>query len=405
MFFPFHKSPKKYFIIKTVRFNTCGRVTPHQNSSSNHFKQCKKSWNTRSHVTTDAITHAQRGVCAQGVARASIHLCCSPQDKMSGFDNNPFAAPVDVNPFQDPSVTQVTNTAAESIGEFNPFTAGALDERTIPISGTSQPAVLQTTVEPSPQASVAAGQAELLRQQAELEKKAAELERKEQELRDRNTALGKENNWPPLPKFFPIKPCFYQDFNEEIPVEYQRVCKMMYYLWMYHSATLFLNLLACLVYFTVSIQNGVDFGLSILWFILFTPVAFLCWYRPVYKAFKSDSSFSFFFFFFIFSFQVIVYIIQSVGIPGWGNSGWITAISVLKINIAVSVFMMVVAGFFSVNAVLSIILLKMVHSMYRHTGASLKKAQEEFSQGVVTNQTFQSAATTAASSAMQGAFQ
>uniref|UniRef100_A0A8C1UPK5 Secretory carrier-associated membrane protein n=1 Tax=Cyprinus carpio TaxID=7962 RepID=A0A8C1UPK5_CYPCA len=312
---------------------------------------------------------------------------------MSGFDNNPFAAPVDVNPFQDPSVTQVTNTAAESIGEFNPFTAGALDERTIPISGTSQPAVLQTTVEPSPQASVAAGQAELLRQQAELEKKAAELERKEQELRDRNTALGKENNWPPLPKFFPIKPCFYQDFNEEIPVEYQRVCKMMYYLWMYHSVTLFLNLLA------------LDFGLSILWFILFTPVAFLCWYRPVYKAFKSDSSFSFFFFFFIFSFQVIVYIIQSVGIPGWGNSGWITAISVLKINIAVSVFMMVVAGFFSVNAVLSIILLKMVHSMYRHTGASLKKAQEEFSQGVVTNQTFQSAATTAASSAMQGAFQ
>lgn len=83
-----------------VRFSTCGRVTPHQNSSSIHFKQCKKSWNTRSHVTTDAITHAQRGVCAQGVARASIHLCCSPQDKMSGFDNNPFAAPVDVNPFQ-----------------------------------------------------------------------------------------------------------------------------------------------------------------------------------------------------------------------------------------------------------------------------------------------------------------
>ncbi len=40
------------------------------------------------------------------------------------------------------------------------------------------------------QASVAAGQAELIRQQAELEKKAAELERKEQELRDRNTALG-----------------------------------------------------------------------------------------------------------------------------------------------------------------------------------------------------------------------
>lgn len=53
-----------------------------------------------------------------------------------------------------------------------------------------------------------------------------------------------------------------------------------------HTATLFLNVLACLAYFTASSDNGVDFGLSILWFILFTPVSFVCWYRPVYKAFR-----------------------------------------------------------------------------------------------------------------------
>nr|XP_055070825.1 secretory carrier membrane protein 2, like [Misgurnus anguillicaudatus] len=320
---------------------------------------------------------------------------------MSGFDNNPFAEPVDVNPFQDPSVTQVTNTAADGIGEFNPFTSDPLNGRTIPIS---QPAVLPTTVQDSPKASAAAGQAELLRQQAELERKAAELERKERDLRNRDNPQGKENNWPPLPRFFPIKPCFYQDFNEEIPAEFQRICRMMYYLWMYHSVTLFLNLLACLACFTIFAQNGVDFGLSILWFILFTPGAFACWYRPVYKAFRSDSSFNFFFFFFIFSFQVIVYIIQSVGIPNWGNSGWITALTVLRTNIPVAVFMMVVAVFFTVNAALSVILLKLVHSKYRRTGASFQKAQEEFSHGVVTNRTFQSAATSAATSAVQGGF-
>ncbi|KAK7877026.1 hypothetical protein WMY93_032266 [Mugilogobius chulae] len=38
----------------------------------------------------------------------------------------------------------------------------------------------------------------------------------------------KENNWPPLPGCCPIKPCFYQDFSEEIPPEHQRVCKMIY---------------------------------------------------------------------------------------------------------------------------------------------------------------------------------
>lgn len=53
-----------------------------------------------------------------------------------------------------------------------------------------------------------------------------------------------------------------------------------------HSVTLLLNLLACLAWFTVQNERGVDFGLSILWFVLFTPCAFLCWYRPIYKAFR-----------------------------------------------------------------------------------------------------------------------
>lgn len=75
-----------------------------------------------------------------------------------------------------------------------------------------------------------------------------------------------------------------------------------------------------------------------------------------------------------------------------------------KKNLAVAVVMMVVAGFFTVNSVLAIILLKMVHSKYRNTGASFTKAQQEFSQGVLTNRTVQNAATTAATSAAQGAF-
>ncbi|XP_019742228.1 secretory carrier-associated membrane protein 2-like isoform X2 [Hippocampus comes] len=312
-----------------------------------------------------------------------------------------------LSPEQDASVTQATRGASDGIRDYNPFSTELKDrsETTIPISAvSSQPAILQTSVEQSSQASAAAaaGQANLVKQQEELERKAAELERKEQELQNRtpqNTGV-KENNWPPLPKFFPVKPCFYQDFEADIPEEYRRICKRMYYLWMFHSVTLFLNVLACLAYFTVDSQYGVDFGLSILWFLLFTPVSFVCWYRPVYRAFRSDSSFSFFFFFFVFFFQVAVYIIQTVGIPKWGNSGWIASISMINTNLAVAVVMMVVAGFFTVNAILAVMLLKMVHYKYRRTGASFTKAQQEFSSGVLTNRTFQSAATTAA----QGAF-
>ncbi|XP_051548677.1 secretory carrier-associated membrane protein 2-like [Myxocyprinus asiaticus] len=320
---------------------------------------------------------------------------------MSGFDTNPFENPVDVNPFQDPSVTQVTNSGIDRIEHFSPFPDGN-SGTTIPASTTpSQSAVLQPSADPSPQATAAAAQANLIRQQEELERKAAELDRREQELQNRGAPTGKQNNWPPLPKMFPIKPCFYQDFSEEIPPEHQRLCKMIYYLWMWHCVTLFLNVLACLADFTTNAEAGVDFGLSILWFILFTPCSFLCWYRPVYKAFRSDSSVNFFFFFFIFFAQIAVSVIQCVGIPRWGNSGWIAAINAIGSNKAVGAIMMVVAAFFTVCAVMSVVLLKMVHSHYRHTGASFQKAQQEFSQGVLTNRTFQSAAANAAATATQ----
>lgn len=45
-----------------------------------------------------------------------------------------------------------------------------------------------------------------------------------------------------------------------------------------------------------------------------------------------------------------------------------------------------------------------VHSKYRNTGASFTKAQQEFSSGVLTNRTVQTATASAVSSAAQGAF-
>ncbi|KAM7151421.1 secretory carrier-associated membrane protein 2 [Macrochelys suwanniensis] len=330
---------------------------------------------------------------------------------MSAYDTNPFADPVDVNPFQDPSVTQLTHANQGGLDEFNPFSENSRltnGAQTVPATqpaGPSQPAVLQPSVEPTPQAVASAAQAGLLQQQEELERKAAELERKERELQNNAADFNpRQNNWPPFPKKCPIKPCFYQDFSADIPADHQRTCKMLYYLWMLHSVTLLLNLLACLAWFTEDSKRGVDFGLSILWFILFTPCAFLCWYRPIYKAFRSDSSFSFFVFFFVFFCQIAIYIIQAVGIPGLGDSGWIAALDATRTNWAVSVIMMVVAAFFTLCAVLSLFLLKKVHSLYRRTGASFQRAQEEFSQGILTNRNFQTAAAGAASSAAQGAF-
>lgn len=312
---------------------------------------------------------------------------------------------------KDSSITEATSGGLETPAEFNPFSGDGLENSTtIPIpAAVSQPAVLQASMETNPKSAVALGAASLAKQQEELEKKAAELQRKELDLQNLAAGRGlpsgeRVNNWPPLPRICPIQPCFHQDFEEDIPEEYRKICIRMYYLWLFHCTTLFLNVWACLAYFIADSQYGVDFGLSILWFILFSPVAFICWYRPVYKAFRSDSSFSFFFFFFVFFFQVTVYIIQTVGIPKWGNSGWISSISMIGTNLPVAVVMMVVAGFFTVNAILAVILLKMVHSKYRNTGASFSKAQVEFSQEVMANRSFQTATASAATSAAQGMF-
>lgn len=49
--------------------------------------------------------------------------------------------------------------------------------------------------------------------------------------------VSPENNFPPLPRFIPLKPCFYQDFNE-IPDQRRTMCKRLYYLWICESQTL-----------------------------------------------------------------------------------------------------------------------------------------------------------------------
>ncbi|TFK02133.1 secretory carrier-associated membrane protein 4 [Trachemys scripta elegans] len=190
----------------------------------------------------------------------------------------------------------------------------------------------------------------------------------------------KVNNFPPLPKFIPLKPCFYQNFADEIPIDYQSLVKRIYHLWIFYCITLVVNLIGCLAWW-IGGGYGVNFGLAILWLFLFSPCSYICWFRPAYKGFRSDSSFNFMAFFFIFGAQFILTVIQAIGISGWGTCGWLAATTFFSTSVAAAVFMLFPAIMFTMSAVAMSFYLLRVHKIYRGAGGSFQKAQDEWNSG------------------------
>ena len=100
------------------------------------------------------------------------------------------------------------------------------------------------------------------------------------------------NNWPPLPSWSPIKPCFYHDISLEIPLDFQKTVRHMYYLWMAYVLCLFINVIGNMAYWIAAGKakdaNGdpadtsdaaKNFGLSIIWLVVYSPCS-MCWYIP-----------------------------------------------------------------------------------------------------------------------------
>ncbi|XP_040146656.2 secretory carrier-associated membrane protein 4 isoform X5 [Ictidomys tridecemlineatus] len=212
---------------------------------------------------------------------------------------------------------------------------------------------------------------------------------------------GKENNFPPLPRFLPLKPCFYQDVASEIPAEHQVLVKRIFRLWMFYCATLVVNLVACLAWW-IGGGTGANFGLALVWLLLFSPCSYVCWFRPAYKAFRADSSFNFMAFFFLFGAQFVLTVLQAVGFSGWGAwtagpgpacmlqltlpcSGWLAAINFFQTSIGAAVVMLLSAIMFSLSAAMMAVAIMKVHRIYRGTGGNFQKAQTEWSTGAWRN--------------------
>ncbi|OTF77733.1 secretory carrier-associated membrane protein-like protein, partial [Euroglyphus maynei] len=141
---------------------------------------------------------------------------------------------------------------ANPVDPFSPTLVSAPDTTTTTTSITSPTtAILSPTNEPSQNINLSYNNnnnqrqqtttnstsnnitAEQLRQrQEELDRKAAELAAREAELHRAQRLNIRQNNFPPLPSFFPCQPCFYQDINVEIEINFQNIVRQVYQLWM-----------------------------------------------------------------------------------------------------------------------------------------------------------------------------
>lgn len=248
-------------------------------------------------------------------------------------------------------------------------------------------------------------QSELDRRQQELEMKAAELAAREEALRQGGGDFRRQHNWPPLPSFCPLKPCFFQDINIDIRPEFQRTVQLGYHLWIGFVFTILLNVFAGLMMTIYSVEGGAP----TLWFaimlaIFCIPLTYMSWFRPLYKAFKNDSSFNFMVFFFVFFLQTFFTSFWATGLASNGPVGLIVAMKNTGVSILLTLILFIVAAAWITYAVASAFYLLRVHSIYRSSGASMAKARNEFAQGIISNQYVQQTVANAARSTVNQTF-
>ncbi|EYC34217.1 hypothetical protein Y032_0001g308 [Ancylostoma ceylanicum] len=327
------------------------------------------------------------------------------------MNSNPFADPFAINyapvRTEDEPVQPAANRGTTGTSDdFNPFAN-------------------QSNVAPAPTHQGASGLGggatvtmsdELFRKQEELERKSQELRQREEELNRRqqqqqnmNTGAHantsqRPHNWPPLPAFIPIEPCFYQDIEVEIPVQFQKTVTVVYYVFLIYVLALTVNVVASMFYMIFAKGPVGQLLLAIIQLCLFSPCSFLFWFRPVYKAFRNDSSFNFMVFFFVLFFHSLFTLVQTLGVSSYA-CGWINTIETFGVSVPVALIMLLSALCFTAALAGMVYALLRVHKLYRGSGFSIDKARQEFTNGVMADRNVQAAASAATTAAAGAAFQ
>ncbi|XP_073279893.1 secretory carrier-associated membrane protein 2-like [Primulina huaijiensis] len=220
---------------------------------------------------------------------------------------------------------------------------------------------------------------DLKMKERELQAKEAELKRREQEVRRREEAAARagivleDKNWPP---FFPI---IHHDIANEIPIHLQKLQYVTFTTLLGLTFTLFWNLIAVTAAW-IKLGDPKIWFLAVIYFISGVPGAYVLWYRPLYRAFRTESAvkFSWFFLFYLLhiGFCIFAAVAPPIVFKGKSLAGILPAVDIIGNHAIVGVFYFIGFGLFCLESVLSLWVIQQVYLYFRGSGKAAEMKRE-----------------------------
>lgn len=202
----------------------------------------------------------------------------------------------------------------------------------------------------------------------ELSNWESDLKRREKDIKRREEAVAgaaipeDDRNWPPL---FPI---IHHDIANEIPVHAQKLQYLAFASWLGLVLCLVFNVIAVIVCWIAG--GGVKiFFLATIYALLGVPLSYVLWYRPLYRAMRTDSALKFGWFFLFYLLHLGFCIFASIAPPivfhGKSLTGILAAIDVFSDHTLAGIFYLVGFGLFCLESLLSFWVLQKVYMYFR----------------------------------------
>ncbi|BBN03062.1 secretory carrier-associated membrane protein [Marchantia polymorpha subsp. ruderalis] len=299
------------------------------------------------------------------------------------YDSNPFDVEDEVNPFSDPVVR------AQAANKNTNYGGSYYDKQQNSVPQANSRGLSPLPPEPlnASDATVdipLGGAKELKKKERELKQREDELRKKEQELKRREEAAARagilieDKNWPPF------LPFLHHDIPRDIPLHLQRIQYFAYASWLGMLLCLTWNFIAVTAAWakgSVTAAYGVQIWfLAIIYILAGFPGSYFLWYRPVYRAMRTESALKFGWFFIFYVLHIAFCTLAAVAPPivfkGKSLAGILPTLSIFGDSTVIGILYMIGFILFTLEVLLSVYVLTEVYSYFRGSGKAAEMKRQ-----------------------------